>query len=119
MLFKTGDDGSTPRRSSFGERGGGRGGRGGTPRGKKYLNIEYLVFLFIYIVCRIDKYSFVTLLDICNILGGQRGRGGRGGTPRGGGRGGGRGGFAASGANKISIGANGTGSNKKTSFGDD
>ena len=49
MLFKTGDDGSTPRRSSFGERGGGRGGRGGTPRGKKYLNIEYLVF-FMYSV---------------------------------------------------------------------
>ena len=68
---------------------------------------------------RIDKYSFVTLLNICNIPGGQRGRGGRGGTPRGGGRGGGRGGFAASGANKISIGANGTGANKKTSFGDD
>ena len=49
MLFQTGDDGSTPRRSSFGERGGGRGGRGGTPRGKKCLNIEYFVF-FIYIV---------------------------------------------------------------------
>ena len=59
------------------------------------------------------------MLNIYNIPGGQRGRGGRGGTPRGGGRGGGRGGFAASGANKISIGANGTGANKKTSFGDD
>ena len=50
MVFKTGDDGSTPRRSSFGERGGGRGGRGGTPRGKKYLKIEYLVFFYIYCV---------------------------------------------------------------------
>ena len=67
-------------------------------------------------MCRIDKYSIVTLFNICNFSGGQRGRGG---TPRGGGRAGGRGGFAASGANKISIGANGTGANKKTSFGDD
>ena len=56
MLFQTGDDGSTPRRSSFGERGGGRGGRGGTPRGIKYLNIEYLVFLYIQCVELINIY---------------------------------------------------------------